>query len=1099
MTLKHKLSISILFAFISASANAQEGPPGYLYLGKPEQTFNLKKRSNIAFGLNGKYRFLYGVTGKVKIDKYFGDPYPGMPKKVFYRELKNSQDRDKAQGPDGYYSLAEEGEQISLRFTSKVAYGYNGQYSYRAFTPKTIKLTNAVFGDPAPGWHKYAFFKPADMKDLGPEGFTYLGEYGSTHTLKERSIVAFGLEGRFSYLYGVKGRVTIDSKFGDPYPGIKKYAYYKAIGSADTGYLDGVLKPYGIEKNAPKGYRFAGEYRPEIFLKEKSNVAFGLKNRFAYLYGVQGKVQFKNRFADPYPNQRKYLWVKAIKNANDYDPIQGPDGYYKLTDRQMQNLPMSYNKGIFDYNAAWGNRGNFAFKQGIQGKNQIPASSSFFKKDPLPGKKKYVFIYRRGVDEQGPDGYKFLGADGEEVVLEKTSHIAYGALGNFFYFYNASGRFLISGMGFFGEPASNMVKYGYYKEADTQKVPQELVNAIKDIKAAVFKNKTFTHKEYNHLTAVIKKNLEYLANSEQLIQDSIAIVKEYENTTGPFFVSKRTPPRFKKVSKTKDGLELDRAVFVIQQGIHSVIVNSELLNKRPEIFRGLAFKTAEYFPGWVDPPADPKQTYTVKIKATNKKAWGIPTAYVKLPAKRMTGAYLAPGSVATVEVPQSIVNKGFNILVGSHVYEKVQNERFDQVIKIFSIDRRKVLIANPFGGSIYIMVPEGSQAGNVNIKFTNVVRSPYFARTSLRKTSLEQWRNIERNRKAPWADFETDLFMITVPTTFIYKFDNPLKQLENWDAALRAVNTLHGKPSDYDKPKLYIGVDVNIIHALIGAFGIGYPQTNHTYDPFKDYGGNYIDIFTSVKGGHDVTFHEMGHAQGFSYFPGHGEAIVQILYIYINNAVFGTDIDTALAKSIGNASLTRDESAKAWMIKPNFRAGKPMDRSHNTTGEVAYQHKGFARYAEIADLFGWQCISDFYRDEQLYYMKHKKRYNSHDIDSRIFRLSKFCKTDLRPLIHFWGVHPVEPEKLKSKIDKAGLKVSAKFYDRLIHYKSIIPANNHEFNVHYKLRYPMQEDGHPDYGAGWYKSWKDRYNESHARKARAAMQNIINLYYPEGRP
>ena len=61
-------------------------------------------------------------------------------------------------------------------------------------------------------------------------------------------------------------------------------------------------------------------------------------------------------------------------------------------------------------------------------------------------------------------------------------------------------------------------------------------------------------------------------------------------------------------------------------------------------------------------------------------------------------------------------------------------------------------------------------------------------------------------------------------------------------------------------------------------------------------------------------------------------------------------------------------------------------------------------------------------------------------------------------------------------------------------------NNAEFVAHADIVYPERNgSGNPDYGKGWYSVWEQLYNESHGTAAQAALQDIIDYYFPDGRP
>jgi hypothetical protein len=124
------------------------------------------------------------------------------------------------------------------------------------------------------------------------------------------------------------------------------------------------------------------------------------------------------------------------------------------------------------------------------------------------------------------------------------------------------------------------------------------------------------------------------------------------------------------------------------------------------------------------------------------------------------------------------------------------------------------------------------------------------------------------------------------------------------------------------------------------------------------------------------------------------------------------------------------------------------------------------------------------------------------VDSRIFRMSKAAGADLTPLIHFWGVQPVDAVLLAKAISAAGLKPSAAIYDRLVKYQSIIPLDNAAFAAHAKAflnKSVITAGQSPDYHEGWYFVWLPSYDASHGKAAQVAMTGILQKYFPAGRP
>ncbi len=485
------------------------------------------------------------------------------------------------------------------------------------------------------------------------------------------------------------------------------------------------------------------------------------------------------------------------------------------------------------------------------------------------------------------------------------------------------------------------------------------------------------------------------------------------------------------------------------------------------------------------------------------KDWGKPTAFSTTPARRPTGYYLAPGSLGKVKVPPSLVGKGFKVLVGAHSFDmKGRNtcKRFFRVTNTFTINDTITEIVNPFGGGIYILVPYQIYEGVVDIQLTNVVPAPFFSAKISDKTTLQNWLDVQRTNPAPWADFETDKFMMQVPRKWIYNYADPVSLMADWDDRMDIVSKLLGYPAIRSNTNLYLQVDVDIMY---GFYGIGNPQINNTYNPAEIGNGNKNHWFLNPGVNFwETEFHEMGHAQLFSKFPGETEAAVNVPAAAIFNRLYHVNIDTALGRSFGNnPQITRDQAALNWMVTPNFRAGNPMDISNTTKDEVRYQQRGYAKYIEMAALFGWEMIDSFYRKENLDFIAQTPGDGLTDVDSRILRFSRAAGADLRPLVHFWGVHPKNAAVLKTRIDAENLQPSKLICDRLTHYKAILPADNAEFLVHANAFFggSIPPGGDPDYGSGWYNIWKTQYNTSHGTLGKQAMQNIIDLYFPGGCP
>ncbi len=609
--------------------------------------------------------------------------------------------------------------------------------------------------------------------------------------------------------------------------------------------------------------------------------------------------------------------------------------------------------------------------------------------------------------------------------------------------------------------------------------------------------------QINSLADSIDQYQLYLADTLTVISAAFDLISCYETNPGPVFLNAATTGGFPNAPGALDGFEYDRAIYLIQQELFEVLYTKDKTAEYSTFLNGRKYLTSNYFPGACPLPVDSSQVYLATVNATMPADWGKPTAWSATPARRPTGYYLSPGSIGKVKVPDIMVNAGYKILVGAHplmnntVHPTIQ--RFFGISDAFDITDSITLIANPFGGGIYIITPCQASAGLQQIELTNVVPAPFFSAKSYDATTLSEWQNVQRHHPAPWADFESEKFMMQVPTSFIYNYSDPVTLMADWDARMDVVSNLLGYPLIRNNQVLYVMLDVQIMH---GSYGIGFPQINNPYSPYNIQNGNSQMWFLLPGAEHmwETEFHELGHSQLMEKFPGEAEAIVNLLSATIYNELYGMDIDTAFGMSFNNEYWrTRDQSAINWMVTHNFRVGNPMDISDSTINEVRYQHRGYGKYVEIAALFGWEALESYYHQVNLDYINGVPPGPLGQIDDRILKLSKAAGADLRPLIHFWGVQPQDSAALAQAINSNNLQPSPLICNRLEHYQSIIPMDNAQFNEHALIYFngPVPPGGNPDYENGWYNVWLPLYNNSHGDSAVVALRGIIDTYFPDG--
>jgi len=618
----------------------------------------------------------------------------------------------------------------------------------------------------------------------------------------------------------------------------------------------------------------------------------------------------------------------------------------------------------------------------------------------------------------------------------------------------------------------------------------ELLSAIAALKNHVNGTTALTDKQIEAHALTIDSTKEIFGYNDAIIKACFDLVSTYDDRIGPLWVARGD---FNRKALVND---IHWTVYNVMQDIMDQTYTQQNISRYESLINGFKFKCSDYFPGKVAPPADPQLAYTVKINGSFPKTFGRTEDGF---ARRPTGAYLAPGTIATVTVPKSLVGKGYLVRVGAHSWNFANRpnvKRLDRCSLVYAINGTEVKVASPVGGGIYIEVPYLADAGVVDVQINNAVRSPFFSATSFHQTSLSEWQNTQRDYKAPWADFQSDKFMMNVPTSWICKLDDPVTLIKNWDMAMDAMSDLMGLPHVRGRETMYLQVDLQM---RVSVFAPGYPTCNDRYDPKKAYDGNVNHYL--VRGPQyapDYVFHEQGHGFGFVKFGGEMESTVNLLHVSVWNEKFGYGLDEAFRASrsmSGNKNRTLDNTAVTWMTSLNFADKKPM-----TAAEKAYQLKGHAKFVDIARLFGWKPLNDFWYSTNVDF-ENGKPWSKHgtDIDQISLRLSEKAGCDLTGLLHFWGTPPRDATALKAAVAAAKLPPSAKVYDTLVHYKSLVPKGNkafRDFATKWWGKQPSSKGFTTERGHA--QQW-EKYDEKTSAAITSTVQEIIDLYFPNGRP
>ena len=447
----------------------------------------------------------------------------------------------------------------------------------------------------------------------------------------------------------------------------------------------------------------------------------------------------------------------------------------------------------------------------------------------------------------------------------------------------------------------------------------------------------------------------------------------------------------------------------------------------------------------------PRTTHTATINGSFPDTFGRDTQQWTLPARKPTGSYLAPGTIATVTVPPALVGQGYQVRVGAHSWDLSRPRLAGQAPRPRHPPlrprrhqhqgRQPLRRRHLHRGAHRRRAPASSTS-----TITGAVRSPYFSAKSFHQTTTGRVARTERTHPAPWADFQSDKFMMQVPTKWIYNLDDPAPadgRLGRRDGRDQRPDGLPAHPRQGDD------VSAGGRHPALLGPRPGLPGGQRHLQPQRTsaYGG-YADNYLVRGPGHP---HRREHR-----VPRAGP---RLLLPEVRrrdrvqrqpaprrrccNRKFGYNLDDAFAASLGfQATRTAPWTTPPWpgCAVFNFSPREvPM-----AAGEKAYQHKGHAKFMDIARLFGWDGLDAYWRSFMLD--------DENGPPTPPAPTPCCCASassvgkDIRPLFHFWGIHPQNPAALPPPSTPRGSPPRPRSRPASLHYKTLVPADNAAFRT-----------------------------------------------------
>jgi hypothetical protein len=530
-------------------------------------------------------------------------------------------------------------------------------------------------------------------------------------------------------------------------------------------------------------------------------------------------------------------------------------------------------------------------------------------------------------------------------------------------------------------------------------------------------------------------------------------ISTYEAVNEPVFIDRELVTLSSLSAETQILIFLQQAIF-----------DDQIVPGNIEKYEGFKYEFADIFPGKVAADAPRVQNAIVDVNGSYSIIQGARIAADLELVKRPTGYYAAPGEIISISIPSGLVNEGLVAMIGAHDSDHstlTHTNRYVRISKDFPLDAETVNIVSPFGGSLYIKSLEGKDLGWFEITIDGAVKSPYFSFRTDRVTPLEQWQSELAEENVLWVDIESDKYMMTLPLNHVKDLTDPTELMQNWNSIMDGFNYVGGRPSERTRSEYFL-VDSRLPS---DAFGTGYPQVIGDNNAPYGFLGSTELYPTQIlnpnfwKSGFSITLHEMGHGALHPTLIREVESIVHLNAVYIYNQQYDLPLDSAFKYSAFEL-LIMDEAAVDWMIADNFRNNKEMSCDPTMPmlicDEVRYQHRGHAKYIQLADLFGWEAVHGM---NKFFYDKWTASVEDLLVssDQMIFAASEAVGYNVAPLMHFWGLQPsAELAEQLSTMPK-----SSKILELLEHYKEIAPKNEAEFQQWYDRNYLKKGPPHYD--------------------------------------
>lgn len=386
-----------------------------------------------------------------------------------------------------------------------------------------------------------------------------------------------------------------------------------------------------------------------------------------------------------------------------------------------------------------------------------------------------------------------------------------------------------------------------------------------------------------------------------------------------------------------------------------------------------AHPSAQLFPGQAGEPQNERESVVIDTI---------------VPGWHSTGLYANGGALIVIDAATEDGSPlpDLGLRIGAHsdrLWHLKEWKRAPQIDRVFAMNRGVIRVGTAFGGLIYVVVPDDAPLRKIRVKFGGAARAPYFV---LGKTDVKQWRDSIRDYPAPWAELQSDKIIITLPSEFVRKLDDPTELMKFWDRVADACADLATIPCERKRPERYV-TDVQISAGYMHA---GYPIMTQL-----DAAPRFVDLASLQRDGEWGMFHEIGHNhQNPDWtFDGTSEVTVNLFSMYL--------LDTVCTGENGSG---HGKMHKAMSVESRARA----EAKYEANGSK-FEHwrlepfTALIMYKQLQEAFGWDAYKKVFAEYRSLKPDERPKTDDEKRDQWMVRFSRTVGKNLGPFFQYWGI------------------------------------------------------------------------------------------------